>query len=143
GHGFQYQVWSSLGNNFDGRTFSRSTDGGANWSDPIYIPNSPSWATLDVDSNGNLFIGGVDFETDQLWCVRSTDAKNAAFTPSFDQSTAVDLGGVMEVNVNINPVGLLGQMNLAVDKSGSATNNNIYMLASVRSYFASDGGDVM
>ncbi|MFL6569881.1 MAG: dockerin type I domain-containing protein [Chthoniobacterales bacterium] len=143
GHGFQYQVWSSLGNNFDGRTFSRSTDGGANWSDPIYIPNSPSWATLDVDSNGNLFIGGVDFETDQLWCVRSTDAKNAAVTPSFDQSTAVDLGGVMEVNVNINPVGLLGQMNLAVDKSGSATNNNVYMLASVRSYFASDGGDVM
>ena len=27
---------------------------------PINIPNSPQWGTLDVDSNGNLFIGGVN-----------------------------------------------------------------------------------
>ena len=28
GHGFQYQSWSTGGNNFGGRQFSRSTDGG-------------------------------------------------------------------------------------------------------------------
>lgn len=142
GHGFQYQIWNDL-NNFEGRQFSRSVDGGANWSDPIYIPNSPGFGTLDLDSNGNLFIGGLEVDTGQLWCIRSTDAKNAAVTPTFDQTTAVDLGGDMKIYVNINPVGLLGQMNVAVDRSGTATNNNVYMLASVRGYFATDGGDVM
>src|SRR5438045_2903392 len=29
GHGFQYQAWSTGGNNWGGRQFSRSTDGGA------------------------------------------------------------------------------------------------------------------
>ena len=38
--------------------FSRSTDGGATWQSPISIPNSPQWGTLDVATNGNLFIGG-------------------------------------------------------------------------------------
>ena len=28
GHGFQYQSWSTAGNNYNGRQFSRSTDGG-------------------------------------------------------------------------------------------------------------------
>jgi hypothetical protein len=56
GRGFQYQAWSTDGNNYGGRQFSRSTDGGFTWMDPINIPNSPVWGTLDVDSNGNLFI---------------------------------------------------------------------------------------
>ena len=56
GHGFQYQSWSTAGNNYNGRQFSRSTDGGVTWLDPINIPNSPVWGTLDVDSTGTLFI---------------------------------------------------------------------------------------
>ena len=31
GHGFQYQIWSTAGNNYGGRQFSRSTDGGVTW----------------------------------------------------------------------------------------------------------------
>ena len=41
GHGFQYQTWSTSGNNFGGRQFTRSTDGGFTWLNPINIPNSP------------------------------------------------------------------------------------------------------
>src|SRR5262249_32279690 len=55
GHGFQYQFWSTDGNNYGGRQFTRSINGGSTWLDPINIPNSPAWGTLDVDSNGNLF----------------------------------------------------------------------------------------
>ena len=69
-------AWSTGGNNYGGRQFSRSTDGGFTWLDPINIPNSPTWGTLDVDTNGNLFIGGVNLDTGQIWCVRSTNAKN-------------------------------------------------------------------
>ena len=71
------------GNNYGGRQFSRSTNGGLTWMNPINIPNSPAWGTLDVDSNGNLFIGGVNLNTNQIWCIRSTNAKNGAVSPNF------------------------------------------------------------
>lgn len=143
GHGFQYQSWSSLGNNWDGRQFSRSLDGGYSWSDPIDIPQTPSWGTLDVDSQGNLFIGGLNFQTSDFWCVRSTDAKNAAVTPSFDLATLVDLGGGIGFESAINPEGLAGQVFLAADRSGTSTNDNVYMLASVQRYDEASGTDVM
>ncbi|MEY2489670.1 MAG: hypothetical protein QOC70_1612, partial [Verrucomicrobiota bacterium] len=143
GHGFQYQAWSTAGNNFGGRQFSRSTDGGVTWMNPIFIPNSPQWGTLDVDTNGNLFIGGVNTSTNQVWCTRSTNAKNGAVTPTFDQSTAVNIGGSFGFSQNINPAGLVGQLFLAVDRSGTSTNNNIYMIASVQPTGATNGADVM
>jgi hypothetical protein len=143
GHGFQYQTWSTSGNNYGGRQFTRSTDGGVTWLNPINIPGSPAWGTLDVDSNGNLFLSGVNLNTGQISCVRSTNAKNGAVMPSFDQTTAVDLGGDVGFDEPINPDGLVGQVFLAIDRSGTSTNNNIYMLASVHPVGASDGADVM
>jgi FG-GAP-like repeat len=143
GHGFQYQSWSSDGNNFAGRQFTRSTNGGLTWMNPIDIPNSPAFGTLDVDSNGNLFIGGVELEAGRIWCVRSTNAKNGAVVPAFDQSTAVNLGGSIVAGELINPQGLVGQVFLAVDRSGTSTNNNIYILASVQPAGFATGSDVM
>jgi FG-GAP-like repeat len=143
GHGFQYQCWSTDGNNYGGRQFSRSTNGGLTWMTPINIPNSPAWGTLDVDSNGNLFIGGVNLNSGQIWCVRSTNAKNGAVTPSFDQSTPVNLGGNIVFSEPINPEGLVGQVFLAVDRSGMSTNNNVYMLASIQPTGFMTGSDVM
>lgn len=143
GRGFQYQFWSTAGNNYQGRQFSRSIDGGSTWSDPINIPNAPTWGTLDVDADGRLFLGGRNMSTGQLWCIRSSNASNGAVIPTFDQSTAVNLGGQLAINDPINPVGLVGQLNLAADRSGTSTNNNIYMLASVRPTGASSGSNVM
>jgi FG-GAP-like repeat/BNR/Asp-box repeat len=143
GHGFQYQSWSSDGNNFAGRQFTRSTNGGLTWMNPIDIPNSPAFGTLDVDSNGNLFIGGAELQGGQVWCVRSTNAKNGAVAPNFDQSTAVSLGGSIVAGELINPQGLVGQIFLAADRSGTSTNNNIYMLASVQPAGFATGSDVM
>lgn len=142
GHGFQYQAWSTSGNNWGGRQFSRSTDNGVTWMSPVFIPNSPVWGTLDVDSNGNLFIGGADSFSSPFWCVRSTDAQNPGVTPTFDQSTQVDLGGSLLFGGGINPGGLSGQCFLAVDRSGGPTNNNIYMMASVEP-FSGGGTNVM
>ena len=143
GHGFQYQYWSTDGNNFNGRQFSRSINGGFNWMDPINIPNSPAWGTLDVDSNGNLFIGGVNLTTNRIWCVRSRNAKNGAVVPTLDQSTGVLLGGNIVSSEPINPEGLVGQVFLVVDRSGTSTNNNVYMLASVQPTGFTTGSDVM
>ena len=143
GHGFQYQAWSTAGNNYGGRQFTRSTDDGVTWMAPINIPNSPQWGTLDVDENGNLFIGGVNVSTNQVWCIRSSNAKNGAVTPTFDQSTAVNLGGTFNFSGAINPAGLAGQLFLAVDRSGTGTNGNVYMLASVQPTGFNNGTDVM
>src|SRR6478672_5237532 len=142
GHGFLYQAWSTSGNNWGGRQFSRSTDGGATWMSPINIPSSPVWGTLDVDTNGNLFIGGGDFGS-SFFCVRSSNAQNGNVTPTFDQNVSVNLGGSVLFGSQINPGGLAGQIFLAVDRTGTATNNNIYMIATVQQFSASNGSDIM
>jgi hypothetical protein len=140
GHGFQYQFWTEIfACDFGG--FSRSTDGGATWQTPISIPNSPQWGTLDVASNGNLFIGGGDSGS-SFWCIRSSNAQNPAVTPTFDQITTVNMGGSLVFGGTVNPGGLAGQIFIAVDRSGGPTNNNIYMVASVQP-FGGGGTDVM
>jgi FG-GAP-like repeat len=59
------------------------------------------------------------------------------------QSTAVNLGGNIVFSEQINPEGLVGQVFLAVDRSGMSTNNNVYMLASVQPTGFMTGSDVM
>jgi hypothetical protein len=55
----------------------------------------------------------------------------------------VDLGGWLVPSAPINPQGLSGQVTVAVDRSGTSTHNNVYMLTSLRPYGASNGTDVM
>jgi BNR/Asp-box repeat len=131
GHGFQYQSSDGINCSGNGVQFQRSTDGGITWQAPIIIPptnDSPTDGTLDVDTNGNLFIGGEGFST--FYCVRSSNAQIGGQTPTFDQVTPVDMGGDLSGG-GINPAGLDGMLFLAIDHSGGPTNNNIYMLASV------------
>src|SRR6266545_6473179 len=141
GHGFQYQFWTEFfACDFGG--FSRSTDGGITWQTPVSIPNSPQWGTLDVASNGDLFIGGGDsFST--FWCIRSINAKDSGVTPTFEQITTVNMGGSLVFGGTVNPGGLAGQIFLAVDRSGGPTNNNIYMVATVLPTGFGTGTDVM
>src|SRR5205823_689575 len=88
GHGFQYQSSDTATCNGSGVQFQRSTDGGITWQAPIVIPNEPTDGTLDVDSNGNLFIGGEGFSP--FYCVRSSNAQFGNQTPTFDQVTQVE-----------------------------------------------------
>ena len=89
------------------------------------------------------FIGGVNLDTNQIWLDRSLNAKNAAVIPTFDRSTAINLGGQIASGEPINPVGLVGQIYVAADRSGTNTNNNVYMLASVQPTGFTTGSDVM
>ena len=127
GHGFQYQADDGINCSGGGVQFQRSTNGGVTWQSPITIPNSPVYGTLDVDTNGNVFVGG---EGNTFYCVRSSNAQIGGQTPTFDRSTPVNLGGDLSQG-GINGIGLTGMLFLAIDHSGGSTNNNIYMLASV------------
>jgi BNR/Asp-box repeat len=128
GHGFQYQSSDGANCSGSGIQFQRSTDGGITWQAPIIIPAGPTDGTLDVDTNGNLFIGG---EGNTFSCVRSSNAQIGGQTPIFDHITQnINMGGDLSGG-GINPAGLDGMLFLAIDRSGGPTNNNIYMLASV------------
>src|SRR5438552_11534470 len=128
GHGFQYQSDDGINCSGSGLEFQRSTNGGVTWQYPIVVPGGTDLGTLDVDTNGNLFIGGEGFSN--FNCVRSSNAQIGGQTPTFDRVTPVNMGGFLGSG-GINPAGLDGQLFLAIDRSGTATNNNIYMLASV------------
>src|SRR5437867_4150642 len=128
GHGFQYQSDDGINCSGGGVQFQRSTDGGVTWQSPIVVPGGTDLGTLDVDTNGNLFIGGEG--SSNFNCVRSSNAQIGGQTPTFDRTTAVNMGGDLGSG-GINPAGLDGMVFLAIDRSGTATNNNIYMLASV------------
>ena len=128
GHGFQYQADDGINCSGGGVQFQRSTNGGVTWQAPITIPNSPIYGSLDVDTNGNVYVGGEG--STQFFCERSSNAQIATQTPTFDRSTPVNMGGFLGSG-GINGIGLDGMLFLAVDRSGGATNNNIYMLASI------------
>jgi hypothetical protein len=141
GHGFHYQFWNEIFACISA-DFSRSTDGGVTWQNPVQIPNDLIHGTLDVDTNGNLFIGGEELFGVGFWCARSSNAQIGNQTPVFEQNTPVNLGGV-RVGGDVNPGGLIAQIFLAVDRSGTATNDNVYMLCSVQPPSYTTGTDVM
>lgn len=128
GHGFQYQADDGINCSGGGVQFQRSVDGGVTWQNPVLIPSSPTDGTLDVDSTGNVFVGGEG--SSNFICARSSNAQIATQTPKFDQTTSVNMGGFLGFG-GINPAGLDGMAFLAIDHSGGAMNDNIYMLASV------------
>src|SRR5438132_13706211 len=94
GHGFQYQADDGANCSGNGVEFQRSTDGGITWQSPVTIPNGPHYGTLDVDSNGNVFVGGWTSGT-TFRCERSSNAQNGAQTPTFDRNVVVNLGGTI------------------------------------------------
>src|SRR5216117_606323 len=91
GHGFQYQSDDGINCSGSGVQFQRSTDGGVTWQAPIVVPNGTDLGTLDVDTNGNLFVGGEGFSG--FFCERSSNAQFGGQTPTFDRSTQVNMGG--------------------------------------------------
>ena len=129
GRGHLYQVWSTAGNVTTNRIFSRSTDGGFTWMNPMSVPQTPYWNTLDVGPDGTLFIAG--WNGSAFWLNRSTNARNASVTPAFDLTRQVNLGGAHVLNPAINPEGLGGQPWVSVDKSTGTNRGNVYVLSTV------------
>ncbi|MEW6249473.1 MAG: hypothetical protein AB1716_02420 [Planctomycetota bacterium] len=130
GTNFQYSFWTGTND------FTRSIDGGASFQNPIAIPNRPTWGTMDIGPNGELYIAG-----DGMKLSKSLNAQYSGQTPTFT-TTSVSLGGGRLVyGPDPNPDGLGGQANVAVDRSNGPSRGNVYLLASVP--YAGGNLDVM
>ena len=124
-----YQAWSTASNPSAPNTFNRSTVGGQTFGAPSPIPGPPIWGTLDVASDGTVYVGGSTGPRGPIYVARSANARDAWSTVSFSTAT-VDLGGSLLTGFP-NPAGLLGQLWVAVDRSAGPRAGWVYALASV------------
>lgn len=130
GRGNIYLAWSPAAGCCGDRLFTRSTDGGASFMEPIALPASPMWGTLAVAPNGNLFIcgraiGGL------APVMRSSNAQDPLAAPTFPLIVNVDIGGDTRSGGIPNPGGLLGTMWIACEPEGGPHPENVYLLGSV------------
>jgi hypothetical protein len=131
GDGHLYQSWNVAGNDYYPNIFSRSVNESSTWSSPTTIPTRPVFGTLDVGSDGALYVVGAPDQTlNEMVVAKSLNAQDAGQTPIFT-SVNVSMGGSMRLSAGPNPGGLLGQAWIAVDRSSGSTQNNIYVLCSV------------
>jgi len=134
GRGNLYEFWSPFYNftNDFNQIVTRSSDGGQSWMEPISMPRWPYFGTAAVGPRGELYIIGTDGVTGtSFWLNRATNAPNQSEALIFDLSAEVDLGGPQIYGGPVNPVGLLGQVWVAVDPSSGPTGGNVYALCTV------------
>jgi hypothetical protein len=130
GHGHIYQAWDNESDTSD-RDFTLSCDGGLTWTNPFPVPQTPSFGTLDIGPNGELYLIGWDAaQATRCWLYRSRTATNQTAPFNFDLAVPVDLGGYLLNGLDPNPDGLLGQVWVAVDRSTNQTRGNVYALCS-------------
>jgi len=132
GRGHIYISWSTATGS---RIFTRSTNGGTSFLNPITIPNSPVFGQVAVGANGEVYVVGIDqpsLPNSGFVFARSSNAKNAGQSPTFDLTKSLSMGGSLNgFTGNINPDGLLGQVNISCDTGGGTRNGWIYVLSSV------------
>jgi len=132
GRGNVYQHWNEQFSSVPNTSFTRSTNGGASYAAPTSGPVPyTKWGTVDVGSNGTVYIAGSTLnETGQLFS-KSSNAKDSSQPPVFSASKSISLGGTHAFGQSINPDGLSGQIWIAADHSQTANGGNIYVLGSV------------
>lgn len=125
GRGNIYSFWTG------GSNFTRSTNGGQSFTNPVAIPQSPQWGTMRVAPNGELFIVGLNSAMSSYIVSRSTDAQDPNDLSTSFTTSSVNLGGSVTYFTGPNPEGLLGQPWIEVDHSNGPTAGNLYILSSV------------
>ncbi len=130
------EVWSPEENLWDDRVVTRSTDGGSSFEYPFAIDPVPAWGSMAVGPNRELYIvGNASLDLTRIVLQRSFDALNPEVaTPTF-KSFEVPLGGAQASGQGSletpNPVGMIGQIWIAVDTSDGPRRGTLYVVASV------------
>lgn len=145
GNGHIYAYWTSYYSICSPGFFTRSTNGGISYENCVTVPGNPYWGTLDVGPDGELYVFG---STDPAGFIlaKSTTARDSNSLVTWDTTIAINLDGEIRAFAGItspNPVGLLGQAWVAVDRSNTPTRGNVYVLCSVERNSNTDPLDIM
>jgi hypothetical protein len=144
GNGHIYAYWTSYFSICSPGFFTRSANRGASYENCVAIPGNPHWGTLAVGAYGELYVCG--WGDTSFVIARSTSARDSSLAVTWDMMRPVSLGGEIRAFAGYsspNPVGLLGQAWVSVDRSNGPTRGNVYVLCSVQRYSNSDPLDVM
>lgn len=143
GLGNIYASWTSGYSDCSPGFFTRSTDGGNNYQNCLYVDGDPYWGTMTVGNNGELYISGAGSGGFGAVVVKSTNARDPGATPTWASAVVVDLDGYIAAWEPINPEGLVGQVSIDMDRSTGPGRGNVYVLASVFRFSIADSADVM
>jgi hypothetical protein len=138
GDGNVYGIWRGVFGCCGDDVFTRSTNGGTSFQPPVPVIFNPGLGTMAVGPSGELYAAGIDERggNNEFVVTRSLNAENPGATPTFT-GTEIDLGGTVAFGGGANPGGLMGQVNVAVNR----LNSHVYVLASVDP-FGADPVDV-
>lgn len=125
-----YAVWSDSIGCCEDRVFTRSTDGGLSFSDPVAIGQTPVWGSMTVGLDGELLITGV-LDIGTLGLARSNDARDPLSSPTFQVSSIDPGGSFFAFFIPPNPEGLPGMVWVAVDRSDGPYRGSVYVLSSL------------
>jgi hypothetical protein len=142
GTGNIYSSWTSYYSSCTPGFFTRSSDAGASFENCVEVDGNPYWGTMAVGPDGELYISGAG-SSDGVTVSKSTNAQTPGSTISWDYSTYVNLDGYIMGQDPINPVGILGQVSIDVDRSNGPGRGNVYVVASVARMSVADPADVM
>jgi hypothetical protein len=138
GRGNIYAAWSFSFSCCGVNMFTRSTDGGETFVFPIEVPLTPVFGTMSVGPDGELYIAGVDlpsFSNPDFVITRSCDIGTPGAVPTFELMAEPFMGGSLSGSAGPNPVGLLGQVNVATDHSDGPTRSAERFVRACRSRF--------
>lgn len=142
GSGNLYSFWTSYYSSCYPGFFTRSTDENFSYESCTQVPNNPYWGTLAVGNDGELYIVGAG-ELDGLTVQKSDNAQDPSAAVNWNQSAYVNMDGYIASQTAINPLGLVGQASIDVDRSNGPGRGNVYVLASMSRVSSIDQADVM
>jgi hypothetical protein len=138
-----YSTWTQMYSFCGPHNFTRSSTGGSTFESCISVAGFPMWGTMAVGINGALFIGGTEMlAPDTIVIAKSPNAKVPGSTINWNTPVAIGLNGYISGNTTINPAGLLGQVNIDIDRSSGPGSGNTYIAVSAAP-FTGDPGDVL
>jgi hypothetical protein len=92
--GALYGIWSRFNSCCGDNVFTRSFDGGLSFDPPVSVSRWPTYGTLAVGPDGEVYATGMDGAADfnRIVLATSSNASDPAAAPAFSTSD-VDLGG--------------------------------------------------
>ena len=142
GDGNIYSFWTSFWSICYPGFFTRSINGGLSYQNCVMVEGDPSWGTMAVGPEGELYIVGEGYNS-EIVVAKSTSAMEPEMPVVFESYSEVDLDGQLGIYPSVNPQGLMGQADIDVDVSGGPGHGYVYVLASVVRSSNTDPADVM